>query len=147
MLTPWCSVRERSRPGRRPLEFQPAQTSSGRLRPGDVPPVETIRLKTLHVLLFIHLSTRRIVAAGVTAHPDTAWVTEQARNAAMDLHDRGVSIRILLRDHDARFTGSFDEVFRSEGGLVRWASEGLSGQPVKDQGPKRPDATKAAMPR
>jgi hypothetical protein len=75
--------------------------------------VETIRLKTLHVLFFIHLSTRRIVAAGVMAHPDTAWVTQQARNAAMDLDDRGVSIRFLLRDHDAKFTGSFDDVFRT----------------------------------
>jgi putative transposase len=40
--------------------------------------VETIRLKTLHVLFFIQLSTRRVVATEVTAHPDTAWVTQQA---------------------------------------------------------------------
>ncbi len=80
--------------------------------------VETIRLKTLHVLFFIQLSTRRVVAAGVTAHPDSAWVTQQARNAAMDLHDRGVSVRFLLRDHDAKFTRSFDDVFSSEGGQV-----------------------------
>jgi hypothetical protein len=78
--------------------------------------VETIRLKTLHVLFFIHLSTRRVVATEVTAHPDAAWVTQQARNAAMELNDRGVSIRFLLRDHDAKFTRSFDEVFDSEGG-------------------------------
>ena len=31
--------------------------------------VETIRLKTLYVLFFIQLSTRRVVAAGVTADP------------------------------------------------------------------------------
>jgi putative transposase len=80
--------------------------------------VETIRLKTLYVLFFIHLSTRRVVAAGVTAHPDSAWVIQQARNAAMDLNDRGVSIRFLLRDHDAKFTRGFDDVFRSEGGQV-----------------------------
>jgi putative transposase len=80
--------------------------------------VETIRLKTLHVLFFIQLSTRRVVAAGVTAHPDSAWVTQQARNAAVDLNDRGVSVRFLLRDHDAKFTRSFDDVFRSEGGQV-----------------------------
>jgi putative transposase len=79
--------------------------------------VETIRLHTLYVLVFIQLSTRRVIAAGVTAHPDTAWVTQQARNAAMDLDDRGVSIRFLLRDHDAKFTRSF-EVFGSEGGQV-----------------------------
>jgi putative transposase len=80
--------------------------------------VETIWLQTLSVLFFIHLSTRQIVAAGVTAHPDTAWVTQQARNAVMDLGDRGVSIRFLLRDHDAEFTRGFDEVFGGEGGQV-----------------------------
>ncbi len=36
----------------------------------------------------------------------------------MDLHDRGVSVRFLLRDHDAKFTRSFDDVFGSEGGQV-----------------------------
>jgi putative transposase len=80
--------------------------------------VETIRLHTLYVLLFLQLSTRQIVAAGVTAHPDTAWVTQQARNATMNLNDRGVSIKLLLRDHDAKFTRSFDDVFSSEGGQV-----------------------------
>jgi putative transposase len=29
-----------------------------------------------------------------------------------------LSIRFLLRDHDAKFTGAFDEVFRSEGAAV-----------------------------
>jgi putative transposase len=80
--------------------------------------VETIWLKTLHVLFFIQLSTRRVVAAGVTAHPNSAWVTQQARNAAMALDDQGVPIRFLLRDHDAKFTRGFDEVFGSEGGQV-----------------------------
>src|SRR6266487_3842191 len=51
--------------------------------------VETIRLKTLHVWFFIQLSTGRVVATEVTAHPDTAWVTQQAKNAAMELGDRG----------------------------------------------------------
>src|SRR5664280_1986953 len=37
--------------------------------------VETISLKTLYVLFFIELSTRRVHPAGVTAHPDSAWVT------------------------------------------------------------------------
>jgi putative transposase len=80
--------------------------------------VETIRLKTLYVLFFIQLSSRRVVLAGVTANPDSAWITQQARNTAMDLNDRGVSIRFLLRDHDTKFTGSFDEVFASEGAEV-----------------------------
>jgi putative transposase len=80
--------------------------------------VETIRLKTLHVLCFTQLSTRRVVAAWVTAQPATAWVTQQARNAAMELDDRGVSIRFLLRDHDAKFTRGFDDVVRNEGRRV-----------------------------
>ncbi len=80
--------------------------------------VETIWLKTLHALFFIQLRTWRVVAAGVTAHPDTACVTQQARHAAMELGDGGVSIRFLLRDHDAKFTRFFDDVFRSEGGQV-----------------------------
>jgi putative transposase len=66
------------------------------------------------VLFFIHLSTRRVVLAGVTANPDAAWVTQQARNAAMDLNDQDLAARFLPRDHDAKFTGCFDEVFCSE---------------------------------
>jgi hypothetical protein len=37
--------------------------------------VETIGLKTLYVLFFIELSTRDVRLAGVTEHPDSAWVT------------------------------------------------------------------------
>src|SRR5450830_1456228 len=37
--------------------------------------VETIRLKTIYVLFFIELSTRRVHVAGVTEHPDSTWVT------------------------------------------------------------------------
>ena len=80
--------------------------------------VETIRLKALYVLFFIHLSSRRVVLAGVTANPDSGWVTQQARNVAMDLNDQDFAIRILLRDHDAKFTASFDEIFWSEGAEV-----------------------------
>ena len=32
----------------------------------------------------------------------------------MDLDDRQVSSRFLLRDHDAKFTRAFDDVFQSE---------------------------------
>jgi hypothetical protein len=36
----------------------------------------------------------------------------------MDLNDRQVATRFLLRDHDAKFTGAFDEIFRTEGAEV-----------------------------
>jgi putative transposase len=80
--------------------------------------VETIWLKTLYVLFFLQVSTRQVVAVGVTANPDSAWITQQARNATMDLHDRQVSTRFLLRDYDAKFTSGFDEVVRGEGAKV-----------------------------
>ena len=68
--------------------------------------------------LLIHLSTRRVVLAAVTANPDSAWVTQQARNVAMDLNDQAATIRFVLRDHDTKFCRSFDEVFCSEGAEV-----------------------------
>ncbi len=80
--------------------------------------VETIWLKTLYVLFFIHLSTRQVMVAGVTATPDSAWVTQQARNLAIGLEQQELSIRFPVRDHDAKFTRGFDEVFGSEGAEV-----------------------------
>ncbi len=37
--------------------------------------VETAWLKTLYVLFFLELGTRRVHVAGCTAHPTSAWVT------------------------------------------------------------------------
>ena len=51
--------------------------------------------------------------AGVTAHPDSAWVTQKARNLAIE--ERLSGVRFLLRDRDAKFTGPFDAVLRTEG--------------------------------
>jgi len=49
---------------------------------------------------------------GATAHPHSAWVTQQARNLAVE--ERLTRIRFLLHDRDAKFSGPFDEVFRME---------------------------------
>ena len=38
--------------------------------------VETLFLKTLYVLFFIELGSRRVQVAGVSANPDSAWVTQ-----------------------------------------------------------------------
>ena len=40
----------------------------------DVFTVEAVTLKTLYVLFFIELATKRVHLAGVTRHPDSAWV-------------------------------------------------------------------------
>jgi len=75
--------------------------------------VETVWLRTLYVLFFIELSSRRVHLAGVSAHPRAAWVTQQARNLAIE--DRLAEVRFLIRDRDAKYAGPFDEVFRAEG--------------------------------
>jgi putative transposase len=75
--------------------------------------VETIGLKTLYVLFFIELSTRRVHVAGVTTHPDSAWVTQQARNLAIG--ERLSGVRFLVRDRDTKFSRPFDAVLRAEG--------------------------------
>jgi transposase InsO family protein len=82
--------------------------------------VETLRLKTLYVLFFIELSTRRVHVAGVTVHPDSAWVAQQARNRVIEAEDRPAPARYLIHDRDAKYSGPFDEVFRTEGtGVIR----------------------------
>jgi transposase InsO family protein len=75
--------------------------------------IDTVFLKTLYVLFFIELSTRQVRGAGTTSGPDSPWVTQQARNLSITgrLEDK----HILLRDRDSKFSGPFDEVFRTEG--------------------------------
>src|SRR6266545_1597284 len=49
--------------------------------------VETVFLKTLYVLVFMDIQTRRILGVGVSANPDGTWVTQQARNLVTDLDE------------------------------------------------------------
>ena len=77
--------------------------------------VETAFLKTLYVLFFIEIGTRRVHVTVSTTNPDSAFVTQQARNFVMSLADEGTQIRFLIRDRDTKFCRSFDDVFASEG--------------------------------
>jgi putative transposase len=81
--------------------------------------VDTVWLRRLYVLFFIELGTRRVHLAGVTANPNAAWVTQQARNLLLRLEDQTRRrARFLIRDRDTKFCRGFDDVFRSEGANV-----------------------------
>jgi transposase InsO family protein len=77
--------------------------------------VDTVLLKRLYVLFFIELGRRRVWITGVTAHPNAAWVTQQARNVTGDLADADIAVKFLVRDRDTKYVASFDEVFKAEG--------------------------------
>ena len=77
--------------------------------------IETVFLKTVYVLFFIDVGTRQVYLAGCTQHPDSAWVTQQARQFSWQLQEHDPSKRFLIHDRDTKFSASFEAVFASEG--------------------------------
>ncbi len=49
----------------------------------------------------------------MTTNPDCGWVSQQARNLAIE--ERLENVRYLIHDRDTKFAGPFDEILRSEG--------------------------------
>ncbi len=76
--------------------------------------VETIFLKTVYVLIFIELGTRRVHLAGVTSHPDGQWVAQKARQLIWLFEETDTHFRCLIRDNDKKYTDAFDTVFQSQ---------------------------------
>jgi putative transposase len=80
--------------------------------------VETFWLKTLYAFFFIEPGSRRVHLAGITANPDSAWVTQQARQLVWHLEEGNANLRFLIHDRDSKFTNAFDNVFKSMGSRV-----------------------------
>jgi putative transposase len=68
-------------------------------------------LRDLFVMIFLHLETRRVFITPATYNPDEAWVLEQADAFRQHLKDEKLSCKILMHDHDTKFTKSFNETF------------------------------------
>ena len=79
--------------------------------------LETVTLTgtRLYILAVIEHSTRRIRILGATPHPTAAWVTQAARNLAMDLYDAGSTARYLIRDRDGKYPALFDAILADAG--------------------------------
>ena len=75
--------------------------------------IETLTLQTIYVLFFIEHATRRVHFAGCTSQPDTAWVTQQARQMTWILEDYTLPMCFLIHDHDTKFSRSFDSIFEA----------------------------------
>jgi putative transposase len=77
--------------------------------------VETLGLQRIYVLFFLSLATRRVEFVAATPNPDSAWVTQQARNLVMQVGEEGRKFGLLIHDRDTKFGRCFDQVFRTEG--------------------------------
>jgi hypothetical protein len=78
---------------------------------------ETVTLTgvRMYVLVVIEHAQRRIRILGATPHPTATWVTQAARNLAMDLENASHRTRFLIRDRDGKFPHLFDAILADAG--------------------------------
>ena len=76
--------------------------------------VDTVSLKRIYVLFFIHIPTRQVFHAGATTNPTGTWTTQAARNLFLRHGDQLAGSRALVRDRGSQFIDTFDEIFRTE---------------------------------
>jgi transposase InsO family protein len=72
-------------------------------------------LVTFYVLFFIKLDTREVRIAGITAHPNEAWMMQVARNATMEAWGFLESGQYLIHDRDTKFCAAFKQILDDAG--------------------------------
>jgi len=76
--------------------------------------VLTLRgLVTYYVLFFILLESRKVEIAGMTPHPNEAWMKQIARNVTMDEWGFLGNCRYLIHDRDNKYCQSFRKIIKS----------------------------------
>jgi hypothetical protein len=68
---------------------------------------------TYYVLFFIDLESHRVAIAGITVHPDEAWMKQIARNVTMEGYGILRDSRHLLHDRDTKYTQLFRAIIAS----------------------------------
>jgi transposase InsO family protein len=72
-------------------------------------------LVTFYVLFFIHIGSRRVHIAGVTPHPNEAWMKQMARQVTMDEWGFLAPGHSLIHDRDAKFCAAFKQIIDDAG--------------------------------
>jgi putative transposase len=72
-------------------------------------------LVTYYVLFFLHLGSRRVHIAGVTPHPNEAWMVQVARNVTMEEWGFLAPGQYLIHDRDTKFCAAFQHIIDDAG--------------------------------
>jgi putative transposase len=73
------------------------------------------RLVTYYVLFFIRLGTREVHVAGVTPHPNHAWMMQIARNLTMEQWGFLAPGQYLIHDRDGKYGPAFHQIIDAAG--------------------------------
>jgi putative transposase len=72
-------------------------------------------LVTYYVLFFLHLGSRQLQVAGVTPHPNAAWMVQMARNVTMEEWGFLAPGQYLIHDRDTKFCAAFQQIIDDAG--------------------------------
>ena len=72
-------------------------------------------LTTYYILFFLHIGTRRVHIAGVTPHPNEAWMKHIARNETMDTWGFLKPGPYLIHDRDGKYCPAFQKLIDAAG--------------------------------
>jgi putative transposase len=72
-------------------------------------------LVTYYVLFFLHLGSRKVQVAGVTPHPNEAWMVQVARHATMEEWGFLAPGQYLIHDRDGKYCPAFQQIIDAAG--------------------------------